>query len=170
MLGWFGLPEGASPGTADRILEALVRELSGEGLRLAGAVQVNLDRGQNCACDMDIVVIGEESRPIRISQSLGTGSTGCRLDPGALEMAAARVAAGLAGAELLVLPKFGKQEAIGRGFCDVIGQAVLSGLPVLLHVPHDQRQAFAAFSGALAEEVRPDALADWCRKQLAGAT
>ncbi|RNF33431.1 DUF2478 domain-containing protein [Paracoccus methylarcula] len=168
MLGWFELPEGASPGAADRLLEALVGKLSGEGLRLAGAVQVNRDRGPDCACDMDIQVIGEEDRPIRISQSLGSGSTGCRLDPGALETAAARVEARLTGAELLILPKFGKQEAVGRGFCSVIGQAILDDLPVLLHVSREQRSAFAEFSGDLAEEVDPDALADWCRRQSAG--
>ncbi|SIS71898.1 DUF2478 domain-containing protein [Paracoccus saliphilus] len=169
MLGWFQLPEGAPPGAADRRLQALVRELSGEGLRLAGAVQVNRDRGPDCACDMDIQVIGEEDRPIRISQSLGSGSAGCRLDPGALETAAARVEARLAGAELLILPKFGKQEAVGRGFCSVIGQAILDGVPVLLHVSREQRPAFAEFSGDLAEGVDPDALASWCRRQLAGA-
>lgn len=168
MLGWFQLPEGATPGAADRLLEALTRELAGEGMRLAGAVQVNRDRGPDCACDMDIVVLGEEDRPIRISQSLGTGALGCRLDPGGLETAAARVGANLAGAELLILPKFGKQEAIGRGFCSVIGQAILDGQPVLLHVSREQHPAFAEFSGDLAQEVHPDALAAWCQRQAAG--
>lgn len=169
MLAWFGLPDDAAPGAADRMLEALARDLSGSGMRLAGAMQINRDLGPDCVCDMDVLVIGEEDRPIRISQSLGMGSTGCRLDTGALETAAARVGAHLAGADLLILPKFGRQEAIGRGFYSVIGQAVQDGVPVLLHVPPEQREAFAGFSGGMAIELAPDAMADWCRAQAPGA-
>ncbi|MFV0386304.1 DUF2478 domain-containing protein [Paracoccus sp. (in: a-proteobacteria)] len=169
MLGWFGLSKTAPTGEADRLLQALTAELAAGGARLAGAVQVNHDTGQDCACDMDVLVIGEEDRPIRISQSLGLCSTGCRLDAGALETAAARVEARLAGAELLILPKFGRQEAVGRGFYSVIAQAVVQGLPVLLHVPTEQRQAFADFTDGMAVEIAPDALAGWCRERLAGA-
>lgn len=169
MLGWFGLAEDAAPGEADRLLSALVSDLASAGLRIAGAVQRNIDRGADCNCDMDVIVIGEEDRPIRISQSLGPGSTGCRLDPGALEMAAARVGTRLAGAELLILPKFGRQEAMGRGFRPVIAQAVSNGLPVLLHVPPEQRADFLAFCGDLGQRLTPDALADWCLSRTAGA-
>lgn len=170
MLGWFTLGQDAPPGEADRMLERLTVRLCDAGMRVAGAVQTNTDRGADCACDMDVVVIGDESRPIRISQSLGAGSSGCRLDPGALETASARVAARLAGAELLILPKFGRQEAVGRGFRAVIGQAMLQGIPVLLHVPPEQRGAFADFSGGMGQELTPDSLADWCLDQVAGVS
>lgn len=168
MLGWFGLDDNAPPGEADRILARLTAELADAGLRLAGAVQVNTDLGADCACDMDVLVIGEEDRPIRISQSLGGGSSGCRLDPGALEMAAARVLTRMAGAELLVLPKFGRQEAVGRGFRSVIAEAVAQDLPVLLHVPPEQRAEFEAFCDGMGQRVPPGALADWCLDQVAG--
>lgn len=170
MLGWFTLGPEAPPGEADRLLERLCARLADAGMRVAGAVQVNTDRGADCACDMDVVVIGDESRPIRISQALGTGSSGCRLDPGALETASGRVAARLAGAELLILPKFGRQEAVGRGFRSVIGQAMTQGLPVLLHVPPEQRAEFAAFCGDLGQELTPEGLADWCLDQVAGVS
>lgn len=169
MLGWFRLPDDASPGAGDRMLEALVHELSGEGNLLVGAVQVNHDLGEDCACDMDVLVIGEEDQPIRISQSLGSGSAGCRLDPGALEMAAARVGAHLPGADLVILPKFGRQEAIGRGFYSVIAQALADEIPVLLHVPPEQRDAFTSFVGDMGEELSTDALAGWCRTKLTHA-
>lgn len=168
-LGWFGLPDDAPPGEADRMLARLARDLKDAGLRVAGAVQKNLDLGEDCACDMDVIVIGEEDRPIRISQSLGRGSSGCRLDAGALEMAAARVGARLAGAELLILPKFGRQEAVGRGFRAIIAQAVTDELPVLLHVPAEQRADFARFCGDLAERIAPDELDRWCMAQTTGA-
>lgn len=163
-LGWFGLEDGeAAPGTADRLLAALAAELAAGGLRLAGAIQRNTDLGADCACDMDLLVIGEEDRPVRISQPLGPGSTGCRLDAGALETAVARVAARMAGADLLLVPKFGRQEAIGRGFRELIGQALGAGLPVILHVPPEQRTAFADFAGGLDRRLAPGDLAAWCR-------
>ena len=162
MLGWFGLDDDADPGAADRILEDLALRLQATGLRIAGAVQRNLPADPGCACDMDVVVIGEEDRPIRISQSLGRGSSGCRLDAGALETAAGRVASRLAGAEVLILPKFGRQEAAGRGFRSVIAQAAADGVPVLLHVPAEQRAAWLGFCGGLGERVAPEGLTDWC--------
>lgn len=170
MLGWFGLPADAAPGEADRLLARLAEDLSAAGLRVAGAVQCNRDRGADCACDMDVVVIGEEDRPIRISQTLGRESTGCRLDPGALEMAAARVGARMAGAELLLLPKFGRQEAAGRGFRTLISSAVQEGVPVLLHVPSQQRSDFTAFCGDLAEQIAPENLRGWVLAKTTGAT
>lgn len=166
MLGWFGLTDDAAPGAADQMLDGLVADLGAAGLRIAGAVQRNHDLGADCACDMDVLVIGEEDRPIRISQSLGAGSTGCRLDTGALEVAAGRVAAHLPGAQLLILPKFGRQEAVGRGFRAVIGQAVAQDIPVILHVPRQQRTAFADFCGDMATELAPDTLTDWCLTQM----
>lgn len=162
MLGWFSLDDTAAPGEADRILARLAGDLSAVGVRVVGAVQVNTDHGADCTCDMDVVVIGEEDRPIRISQSLGTGATGCRLDAGALEMAAARVGLRMDGAELLILPKFGRQEAVGRGFRAILAQAVADDLPVLVHVPPEQRSAFAAFCDGMGEQLAPDDLARWC--------
>ena len=168
MLGWFSLDDDAPAGEADRILTRLAAQLADAGLRVAGAVQHNIDHGADCACDMDVIVIGEEDAPIRISQSLGPGSSGCRLDPGALEGAAARVAARLSGAELLILPKFGRQEAVGRGFRSVIGDALAQGLPVLLHVPPEQRAAFAAFCEGMGQHVPPEGLSEWCLDQVTG--
>ena len=168
MLGWFTLSADAAPGAADDLLLRLARDLGDAGLRVTGAVQRNTDHGADCECDMDVIVLGEEDRPIRISQSLGTGSQGCRLDAGALEMAAVRVGAKLAGAELVIVPKFGRQEAAGRGFRSVIAQAVSDGVPVLLHVPAEQQRDFVAFGGDLAERVAPEGLGDWCLARTAG--
>lgn len=168
MLGWFSLTDTAPPGEADRLLMQLARDLSASGLRVAGAVQQNTDLGADCACDMDVLVIGEEDRPIRISQSLGNGSSGCRLDTGALEMAAARVGARLDGAELLIVPKFGRQEAVGRGFRAIIAQAVADDLPVLLHVPPEQREAFAVFCDGVGQELDADSLTQWCLARTTG--
>ena len=181
-LGFFTLAADAPPGASDALLADLAARLATGGLRVAGAVQINSSTAARDAlragrapapddvCDMDLAVLGDDGPLIRISQSLGPGSSGCRLDTGALQLAAGRVAARLdQGADLVILTKFGKQEAFGRGFRDVIGQALGAGLPVLLHVGPDQRAAFDDFAAGMAEELTPEAIEDWCRSMVAGA-
>lgn len=164
MLGWFTLGE-VPNGTANRMLKALAGQMAADGLRVAGAVQDNIGENPDCACDMDLSILGHDGPPIRISQSLGRAARGCRLDPGALEQAAALIAARIEAEDhdLLVLTKFGKQEALGRGFRQVIAQAIEADLPVILHVAPENRAAFDAFAGDLAQQIAPDALTDWCR-------
>ncbi|TRW98632.1 DUF2478 domain-containing protein [Paracoccus sp. M683] len=169
MLGCFTLTN-AEAGTADRMLELLATQLTAEGLLVKGAVQVNTAPDPDCACDMDLRVLGEDGSAIRISQSLGAGSSGCRLDTGALQVAAGRVSARLAeGADLCILPKFGRQEASGLGFRELIAQALDRGIPVLIHVPAEQRAAFDGFAGEFAEWLDPQSLAGWCRRAASGA-
>ncbi len=161
MLGYISTK--GAPGAADRLLCDLAGTLGAQGIRLAGAVQSNIDQGADCSCDMDLRVLGDSGPEIRISQSLGPGSEGCRLDAGALEMAVARVQAVLdQGAELVILNKFAKQEAFGRGFRDVIADALARGIPVLTYVPEDYAAAFAEFAGDLAQPVTDAGAADWC--------
>lgn len=167
-IGWFSLPEDAAPGESDRILCDLTTRLAAEGLRLAGAMQFNLDTRPDCACDMELQLTGTSLPRIRISQSLGPASSGCRLDVGALETASGHVIAQLDQMpQLMILPKFGKQEAFGRGFCQPIALALDREIPVLLHVAPEQRYAFTTFAGDLAEEVAATDLAAWCRSAAA---
>lgn len=167
MLAWFTTDDSAPPGAADRLLEDLAHDLRAQGLAVAGAVQRNLDLGPDCACDMEMIVLDDPGAPVRLSQSLGPGAQGCRLDTGALEQAVARTAPHLDGAGLVVIPKFGRQEAMGRGFRDMIGRAAARGQPVLLYVPRQQRDAFLAFAGDLAVQLDPDALRGWCLDRFA---
>jgi len=144
-------------------MAALARTLMTQGLRLAGAVQTNLNRGEDCACDMELTVLGTGTAPIRISQSLGAGSQGCRLDADALERAAALAASRLEGADLALVNKFGKQEAAGRGFRDFIATALAEEIPVLIAVAPELVPAFTEFAGDYATPLTwPEAEA-WCR-------
>lgn len=171
MLAWFSLDPDAPAGAADRLLADLAQDMAARGAalgrRVVGAIQINRNPQSDCACDMDLVVLGDEEAPIRISQSLGPGASGCRLDSGALHQAAGRVQQHLPGAALVIVPKFGAQEAAGRGFRDVMTMAMMLDIPVLLHVPAAQRADFARFSGGLAQRLAPAELAAWCARQLA---
>lgn len=167
MLAWFTTDDTAAPGDADRLLQDLARDLRARGLAVAGAVQRNHDLGPDCACDMDMIVLDDPGPPLRISQSLGPGASGCRLDTDALERAVARTAPHLPGAGLVIIPKFGRQEAIGRGFRDLIGQAASEGQAVILYVPRQQRAAWLDFAGDLAVQLAPDRVRDWCLDRFA---
>jgi hypothetical protein len=118
---------------------------------------------------MDLIEISSGAR-LPISQRLGTGSTGCRLDPNAIETVARRVAEALdhAPVDLVVINRFGKLEAMGRGFCPVIAEALARGVPVLVGVNDLNRAAFEEFAGGVASEL-PDALGpvfDWALQLL----
>ena len=160
MLAYFTTTE---RGLSDRMLSALAAELQARGLRLAGAVQVNTDRPGSHRCDMDLHVLAGAD-VVRISQSLGRESRGCRLDPGGLERAVGLVGSALeSGADLMIVNKFGKQEADGRGFRPLIAEAMARDIPVLTAVGTSNRAAFAAFSDGIAEELPTDmaALRSW---------
>lgn len=144
-------------------MAALARRLAAQGLRLAGAVQTNLNRSADCACDMELTVLGTDAAPIRISQSLGEGSQGCRLDADGLERAAALAASGLDGADIALVNKFGKQEAAGRGFRDFIAAAMAEEIPVLIAVAPELVAAFTAFAGDYATPLTWAEAEAWCR-------
>ena len=100
-------------GDTDLLLAGLADALAAEGVRAVGTVQINTECGGDGPCDMDVRVL-PDGPILRISQSLGAGARGCRLDPGALETAIGQCEARLEGAQLLIVNKFGKQEAAGR--------------------------------------------------------
>ncbi|SFB72263.1 DUF2478 domain-containing protein [Tropicimonas isoalkanivorans] len=165
MLGYL-VAEGR--GAADTMLQEVAACLLDQGVRLVGAIQVNLETDPHRKCDMDLHVLADGAI-IRISQNLGALSEGCRLDPDGLERAVGLVAAALeSGPDLLIVNKFGKQEADGRGFRPVIGAALAAGIPVLTAVTPGQVSSFTDYAQDLAERLPEDADAvlDWCRAEV----
>ncbi len=143
-------------GDTDELLSTLADELATCGIRARGVVQTNIDCPNGGPCDMDVRVL-PDGPVIRISQSLGTAARGCRLDPSALETAVGFVDASLdAKTELLIINKFGKHEAEGRGFRDVIANSIMHGMPVLVGLNGLNAKAFEEFSGGTAVFLSPD--------------
>ncbi|MCC0064960.1 MAG: DUF2478 domain-containing protein [Defluviimonas sp.] len=143
-------------GDTDLVLERLASDLAARGLKCRGTVQINTARADAGPCDMDVRVL-PDGPVLRISQDLGPQARGCRLDPAALETAVGLVAASLpSGADLLIINKFGKHEAEGRGFRDVIAGAVAMDVPVLVGLNEINRGAFEHFAGGLAVRLSPD--------------
>ena len=69
----------------------------------------------------------------------------------------------LSGAHLLIVNKFGKHEAEGRGFRNVIAEAVAMDIPVLVGLNTLNRPAFESFTQGLAVQLPSDhaALMAW---------
>ena len=150
-------------GELDPLLHRVALAAIAQGHRVAGIVQINSDRPGCARCDMDAVVL-PDGPVIRISQSLGREARGCRLDAEGLETAVAAAEACLAqGVDLLIVNKFGKQEASGRGFRPVIAAALETGADVLVGVNPLNLDALQMFTGGTADALKADAtvLLDW---------
>jgi len=111
-----------------------------------------------------------------ISQDLGPGSQACSLHPEGLALACAAVQDSIArGADVVILSKFGKQEAIGRGLSDAFGAAISAGLPILTAVSPAMMADWQNFSGEFAECVQAEVaqhaswLEGWSRRRVTAA-
>jgi len=151
-------------GEMNRLLAGLAADLAAEGLALAGAVQHDIECAPEGKCDMDLQIL-PAGPMVRISQNLGKDSRGCRLDPVALEQAVGLTEAQLSNAapKLVIINKFGKHEAEGRGFRSTIALALELEVPVLVGVNETNFAAFQDFTGGAAEQAgdSPAALRAW---------
>lgn len=155
-------------GATDLLLYRLVEGLQSNGYRPCGTVQINSLPVCDGPCDMDVKVL-PDGPVIRISQSLGPEARGCRLDPSALESAVGLVEASMtSGAEFLVVNKFGKHEADGRGFRPLIAEALALEMPVLVGLNNTNVGAFIEFTDGAAVELPPDraALSAWLEERI----
>lgn len=152
-------------GATDRLLSGFAAQLTQQAVRCVGIVQTNTECADDRLCDMDVQVL-PDGKVFRISQTLGPGSKGCRLDPAALEEAVGLVTQSLGGVpapDLLIVNKFGKHEADGRGMRPVIGEAMARGIPVLTGVNRLNRERFEDYCEGMAVALDPtvEALESW---------
>ncbi len=156
-------------GEIDRLLSQTAEALSAKGVRLSGVVKILQDQPEDAHdCDMDLRVL-PDGPAICITQSLGEGSSSCRLNPAGISAAVAAVEQrDPARSDLFILNKFGPQEAEGHGFCTAIGSALEQGIPVLVGVGPSSRDAFDGFVDGLAKPLPadPDAILGWCQQVI----
>lgn len=155
-------------GMTDTLIGEIVRALASDGVRLAGTVRSSPVDPNAHPCDMDLRVL-PDGPEFRISQPRGRAARGCRLDGGIVETIAVEVEARLAAADVLIVNKFGKQEAQGRGLCPAILMATELGLPTVVGVNDMNAPLFECFSGGVAVALPPDlrAVCAWVRHALA---
>lgn len=151
-LGYVNMTDGEE---MDLCLSQVVKLFEEVGIKPSGAIHAPYKGANRSNCDMDLKIL-PDGPVLRISQDLGELSTGCRLDSAALEAATAAAAAHSDGATVLVVNKFGKHEAEGRGFVPLIVEALENDTPVVIGVNGLNLDAFMSFSGGLAELLNAD--------------
>lgn len=148
-------------GALDSRLASVAQELLESGKRVSGVVQINTDRPKSHHCDMDVKVL-PDGPVIGITQSLGKEARGCRLNPDALEQAVDLVSQDIeTGADILLINKFGKHEAEGRGFRETIGSALARDIPVIVGLNNLNKSAFEEFAAGLETEVDEAEIMSW---------
>lgn len=149
---------------ADSLLMNIADRLHEQGLKLAGAVQLNTNDKDRCRCDMSMRDLST-GKIIEISQYRGPQARGCRLDQQALEETVGLVRQAVdTGADFLIVNKFGKREATGHGFRQVIEAAIAKEIPVLLSVGPETLSDWSDYTGDLAKELPHDleTIVAWC--------
>jgi len=147
----------------DPLLASVAARAGERGLKVAGFLQYRGPDTDECCREIVIERIGSGNRQI-ISQPLGTGSRGCRLDPAALADVAGSLFAEIeTGADLLILNRFGKGETEGQGFRTIIELAYAKQIPVLTVVRETYVEGWTEFAGDFGILLEPDqtVLADW---------
>ena len=93
-------------------------------------------------------------------------ASGCRLDLARLQQCGRRVAAALeAGADLLVVNRFGKRERDGKGLLQLIERALDADTPVVIAVSSAHFADWIKFAGGMCVKLTcdRDALDHWWR-------
>jgi molybdate transport system ATP-binding protein len=156
---------------ADAAMAVAVATLRHAGLRVGGLLQVLGPAIGPCKREMNLLVLASGDW-IRIDQALGPESQSCTLDGDALARAAMALRTAVqARPDLLVVSRFGKQEALGGGMRAEIAEALLSGVPVLVAVRTSLRAEWERFLGVPARVLPAcaDTIAGWVRSQTAPA-
>lgn len=147
----------------------LSRILRARGVRLGGVLQHDIQCVIDDPCAMELENLEDGSR-FALSQELGSGSEACRLDPGSLAHAGCAVRDAVErGAELVIINKFGAQEASGSGLRAEMALAVVAGIPLLTAVGTRFLPEWEDFTGGAAIALKPDlaAMTAWCNEVLA---
>ncbi len=153
---------------ADALMAQCAAGLIASGYRLGGINQSNAHRLGRRRCDMYVkdLLGGDE---IKISLDRGNEARGCRLDPDAF----ARIDTWIERAvrkrvDLLIINKFVREEAHGRGLRLVIGEAIIAEIPLVIGVSTRNFCDFVNFVGHSATRLKPDieVITAWCRNAI----
>jgi nucleoside-triphosphatase THEP1 len=152
----------------DALIAQCAADLLASGYRLGGLVQSNAHGRGRRRCDMYVkdLLGGDE---IKISLDRGNEARGCRLDPDAFARIDAWVErAVLERVDLLIINKFGKEVARGRGLRPVIAEALIAEIPLVIGVSSQNLRDLLTFVGDSATRLSPDveAITAWCRNAI----
>jgi nucleoside-triphosphatase THEP1 len=151
----------------DRLIAGFAADLRRAGGRPVGVVQL----GRSCRAEhprLGVVMLpdGEVVRlaPRDFASQAEPHVTGCRLDADRLAGLATRLATAIeGGADLVIINRFGRSEAAGKGLIDLIPQALDADIPVLIAVPEQRFASWIRFSEGMNVRLacRREALDRW---------
>lgn len=149
----------------DAAIADAVARLRADGIHIRGLLQEGTEGSAACCATLFLEDIGS-GRRVEIFQNRGRETRGCRLDASGLAEAAAWLREAIeCRPDMLVLNRFGRQEADGRGLVDEIAAAAVAGIPVIVPVNEKLLPEWDAFSGGSYERMPadPDRILQWCR-------
>jgi hypothetical protein len=153
----------------DAAITDAVARLQRDGFDVRGLLQEGTEGSTSGCATLFLEDIGS-GRRVEIFQNRGRETRGCRLDASGLAEAAAWLREAIESRpEVLVLNRFGRQEAEGGGLGDEIAAAVVAGIPVIVPVNEMLLPEWDAFSGGTHERMPadPDKVVQWCRTIVA---
>ena len=138
------------PQNPDPILRDFAADLNGRGFRAVGMVQL----GHHCADATLSAMLVHNGEKLSLFQDLGGGSTGCRLDVGQLLGAGQQIAGAIdAGADLLIVNRFGRQECEGKGLSYLVERALSADIPVVIAVPQHRFADWIKFADGMSVKL-----------------
>lgn len=144
------------------LLMAAAERFRASGVHVIGSVE-HIPPGTDHQDVMLVDLVSGQTH--RLHQDLGSGASGCSLDPVGLASACAQVeaaiaerlaAGGTAADTVVILSKYGREEAEGRGFTSAFYAAVAGELSVLTSLSPAASGAWEGFVGDMAQVVNPD--------------
>jgi len=146
----------------DATLGGFAADLNAHGYRVVGMVQT----GQ-CADSSLSAVLLHNGEKLSLAQDAAPGAPGCRLDIGRLRDAGKRIADALdAGADIVIINRFGKRERDGKGLAYLINRAFEADLPVVIAVSREHFAEWIKFAEGMTVKLACDrnALDAWWRR------
>jgi hypothetical protein len=136
----------------DAVLRDFAADLKARGFRVVGMVQA----GQ-CADSSLSAVLVHSGEKLALAQDFNPRATGCRLDVDRLRNAGARIASALdAGADLVIINRFGKRERDGQGLAYLIERALGADIPVVIAVSGHRFDDWIKFADGMSVKLRCD--------------
>jgi Protein of unknown function (DUF2478) len=145
----------------DDLLAQATSRAQAAGWRVRGLMMTWPDGA--VACGAMVLKDVQTGESFLVSQDLGPGATGCRVDTQGFARASVVLRRALdeqPPPDLVVINRFGGLEAAGEGLADELMALVAADVPVLTAVSDKHAAAWARFSGDW-PLMAPQALAGW---------
>lgn len=147
----------------DAVLMSVTDLLRSKGIRVSGLLQhfgAPTPAGKRSMYVEDIA----SGKRVRLDLPRGSGASGCSLDPDSLAKAACLLRDAIRSRpDVLIVNRFGQQEAEGRGLRPELAEAVCAGLPTLVAVSQSLLSEWERFVGETGRilPAKPSAIVSW---------